>query len=92
MLLKDIIIRPYQTEKTLELTEKLNQYAFIVNRNANKIQIRKAIEDAFKVKVVRINTILVKGKPRRYRGRIGRTQDYKKAFVTLKKGEKIEFA
>jgi large subunit ribosomal protein L23 len=92
MLLKDIIIRPYQTEKTLELTEKLNQYAFIVNRNANKIQIRKAIEEAFKVKVVRINTILVKGKPRRYRGRVGRTQDYKKAFVTLKKGEKIEFA
>jgi large subunit ribosomal protein L23 len=91
MLLKDIIIRPYQTEKSLELTEKFNQYTFIVNRNANKIQVRKAIEEAFKVKVVRVNTILVKGKPRRVRGRIGKTQDYKKAFVTLKKGEKIEF-
>ncbi len=91
MLLKDIIIRPYQTEKSLELTEKFNQYTFIVNRNANKIQVRKAIEEAFKVKVVRVNTILVKGKPRRVRGRVGKTQDYKKAFVTLKKGEKIEF-
>ncbi len=60
MLLKDIIIRPYQTEKSLELTEKFNQYTFIVNRNANKIQVRKAIEEAFKVKVVRVNTILVK--------------------------------
>ncbi len=91
MELKDIIIRPYQTERSLDLTENLNQYVFVVARKANKIEIKKAIEVVFKVKVTAVNTVVVKGKTRRIRGRVGKDQDFKKAIVTLKKGEKIEF-
>ena len=86
-----IIIKPYQTETSLGLSEKYNQYTFIVRSQANKIEIRKAVETMFKVKVVRVNTINVKGKIRRIRGRVGKDPDYKKAVVTVKKGEKIEF-
>ena len=91
MLANQIIIRPYQTERSLELTEKNNQYTFIVNPKANKIEITKAIESAFKVNVLKVNTVVVKGKTRRVRGRVGKDPNYKKAIVTLKKGEKIEF-
>jgi len=91
MELKDIIIRPYQTERSLDLTENLNQYVFVVARKANKIEIKKAIEVVFKVKVTAVNTVVVKGKTRRIRGRVGKDPDFKKAIVTLKKGEKIEF-
>jgi large subunit ribosomal protein L23 len=91
MLANQIIIRPYQTERSLELTEKNNQYTFIVNPKANKIEITKAIESAFKVNVLKVNTVVVKGKTRRVRGHVGKNPNYKKAIVTLKKGEKIEF-
>jgi large subunit ribosomal protein L23 len=91
MLANQIIIRPYQTERSLELKEKNNQYTFIVNPKANKIEITKAIESAFKVNVLKVNTVVVKGKTRRVRGRVGKDPNYKKAIVTLKKGDKIEF-
>ena len=91
VLENQVIIKPYQTEATLGLTEKKNQYTFIVRNKANKIEIRKAVEAMFKVNVLKVNTINVKGKVRRIRGRIGKEADYKKAIVIVKKGEKIEF-
>lgn len=88
---KEIIIRPYQTESSTQLAEKSNQYTFIVSLTANKIEIKKAVEKQFKVKVIAINTVVVKGKWRRVRGKLGKKADVKKAIVTVKSGEKIEF-
>ena len=89
--LNQIIIKPHQTEFSLQLSEKNNQYVFIVHPQSNKIEIRKAVEAMFKVSVLKVNTLNVKGKSRRVRGRLGKDPDYKKAIVTIKKGEKIEF-
>lgn len=85
-----VIIKPYQTETTLKLMEKLNQYTFIVYPKANKVEIRKAVESMFKVTVLKVNTINIRGKSRRVRGRFGKKPNYKKAIVTVKKGEKID--
>ncbi len=88
---RDIIIRPILTEKVTFLREKLgNYYAFEVARDANKPQIKKAIEDLFKVKVEDVKIVNMKGKPRRVRRAPGYTRAYKKAYVKLKKGERIE--
>jgi large subunit ribosomal protein L23 len=88
---KEIIIRPYQTEASTRIADKSNQYTFIVSPKANKIEIKKAIEKQFKVKVVAVNTIMVKGKWRRVRGKLGKKVDIKKAIITVKPGDKIEF-
>lgn len=88
--LNQVIVKPYQTEASLGLSEKNNQYTFVVRLHANKIEIRKAVEAMFKVNVLKVNTIVVKGKTRRMRGRVGKEATYKKAIVTIKKGEKIE--
>jgi large subunit ribosomal protein L23 len=86
-----IIIRPIVTEKTHGLRDTLNQIVFEVHRDANRIQIGKAVEELFKVRVVIVNTMQVKGKRKR-RGRIvGKRRDWKKAIVTLAAGEKVEF-
>ena len=90
-----IIIKPIVTEKATLLTEKLNRYSFKVNKDANKIQIKKAVEAAYNVTVVDVNTSIVRGKNKtRYTkaGIIkGATSDYKKAVVTLKEGDLIDF-
>jgi large subunit ribosomal protein L23 len=90
-----IIIKPIVTEKATLLTEKLNRYSFKVNKDANKIQIKKAVEAAYNVTVVDVNTSNVSGKNKtRYTkaGIIkGATSDYKKAVVTLKEGDLIDF-
>ncbi|EHM09741.1 ribosomal protein L23 [Thermanaerovibrio velox DSM 12556] len=86
----DIILRPVITEKSSRLMEH-NQYTFEVHRGANKIQVRKAVEEIFKVKVVRVNTINVKSKPKRLGAYLGRSRSWKKAIVTLAPGERIEF-
>ena len=90
-----IIIKPIVTEKATLLTEKLNRYSFKVNKDANKIQIKKAVEAAYNVTVVDVNTSNVCGKNKtRYTkaGIIkGATSDYKKAVVTLKEGDLIDF-
>lgn len=84
-----IIIRPLITEKNTNLME-LNKYSFEVDRKANKHEIKHAIQEIFKVTVVDVNTINMRGKERR-RGRIvGRTADWKKAVVTLAQGDRIE--
>jgi large subunit ribosomal protein L23 len=67
-----------------------NKYTFWVDSAANKIEIRKAVEGIYKVKVNNVNTLTVKGKPKRVRYTMGKTSDWKKAIVTLKAGEKID--
>lgn len=86
---RDIIIRPILTEKSLRLQKEANAYVFEVRRDANKPQIKKAVEDLFKVKVVKVSTINLKGKPRRRYRAIGRTRSFKKAVVFLKEGDTI---
>jgi len=88
--LNNIILRPLVTEKSTALKER-GQYVFEVDSRANKIEIRKAIEGLFKVKVVRVHTQSVRGKTKRFRGRETKRSDWKKAIATLKVGDKIEF-
>ena len=86
----DIIISPVITEKSAALAEK-NVYTFKVAADYNKIAIKKAIEEAFGVNVVKINTLNTKSKDKRVGRYTGKTKTYKKAIVTLKDGDKIEF-
>ena len=86
----DIIVKPVLTEKGTMLMEKENKYLFQARMDANKLEIKKAVEDIFKVKVSKVNTQVVEGKMKRVRRSEGRTSDYKKAIVTLAKGEKID--
>ena len=88
---RDIILAPVITEKAVQaLTEK--KYTFRVDANANKIQIAKAVEEIFGVSVLKVNTVSMKGKKRRYGRYEGYTSDWKKAIVTLKPESKtIEF-
>jgi len=85
----DIIIAPVITEKSAAQAEG-NVYTFKVAKDANKIAIKKAIEEAFGVTVVKINTLITKAKDKRVGRYTGKTKTYKKAFVTLKDGDKIE--
>lgn len=87
--LRDVIKRPVITEKSMALMGE-NKYTFLVDPNANKIEIRQAVEKLFNVKVDKVNTMWVRGKTRRVRNRAGRTPDAKKAIVKLKQGYKIE--
>jgi large subunit ribosomal protein L23 len=91
---------PYTVVKTVRVTEKgtaqiekLNQYQIVVDKHANKVDVKRAIEQLFKVKVLHVNTMHVRGKARRERtAQYGRTPSWKKAVVTLKEGDKIELA
>jgi len=85
----ELIRRPLVTEKTTMISE-YNQVAFEVPLDANKFEIRAAIEELFKVKVTAVNTIRQNGKVKRFRGRPGRRSDFKKAVVTLAEGDSIE--
>lgn len=78
------------TEKGTRQSEKYNQYTVVADRRANKFQIKQAVEELFKVKVLRVNTMNVRGKLRRQRThQAGKSPDWKKALVTLKEGDKI---
>ena len=85
----DTIISPTVTEKATSLSE-FNKIVFKVNKGANKDSIKKSIEKIFKVNVVKINTINLKGKRKMVRGRKTTKPGYKKAIVTLKKGQSID--
>lgn len=85
----DIIIAPVITEKAA-IQAETNVYTFKVAADANKIEIKKAIEEAFCVKVVKVNTLNTKSKAKRVGRYAGKTKTYKKAFITLADGEKIE--
>ena len=88
----NVIIKPIITEKMTALSEKLNRYAFRVARDANKIEIKKAVEAAFKVKVKAVNIITRSPQAKKRQGRkVGKIAGWKKAYVTLAAGEKIEF-
>ena len=79
------------TEKGTSQAEKLNQYQLVVDKTANKLDVKRAVEQLFKVKVLRVNTLRVRGKARRQRTvQFGHTPSWKKAVVTLKEGDKIE--
>jgi large subunit ribosomal protein L23 len=90
-----VIIKPIVTEKMTELGEKLNRYGFVVDKRANKLQIKDAVEELYSVTVTEVNTMVYGGKTKsRYTksGVItGRTNSYKKAIVTLAEGENIDF-
>jgi len=78
------------TEKGTRQGEQLNQYTVVADRRANKTQIRQAVQELFKVQVLRVNTMNVSGKFRRQRThQAGQSPDWKKAIVTLKEGDKI---
>ncbi|KPL12354.1 50S ribosomal protein L23 [candidate division BRC1 bacterium SM23_51] len=87
----EVLLKPVITEKATDLqVSEEPQYTFRVRLDANKIEIKKAIEAAFKVRVKRVNTVRVRGKRRRVRIQMGKRPDWKKAYVTLQKGEQIE--
>lgn len=92
--MKSILIKPLFTEKMTKINDAEGKYGFIVDINSNKIQITQAIEKKFKVNVVSVNTIRYDGKTKTQFTRggryTGRTAKYKKAVVTLKKGDKID--
>ena len=89
------IIKPLVTEKMTGITEKLNQYGFVVRPEANKLQIKAEIEAMYNVNVVSVNTMRYAGKAKARYTRAGyvrgRSNAYKKAIVTLKEGEQIDF-
>ena len=91
----EVLIKPVLSEKMTAMTEKLNKVAFVVAQDANKITVKQAVEDMYGVKVDAVNIMRYQGKVKsRYTkaGRIsGRTASYKKAIVTLAKGDSIDF-
>lgn len=87
---RDVILRPVVTEKATRLMEE-NKYTFLVPLTVNKVQIRQAVEQIFKVKVTDVNTMRILGKVKRMGRTQGKRPDYKKAIVKLAPGERIEF-
>lgn len=85
-----IIKSVLKTEKSTSLYEPISQYLFLVDKAANKTQIKKSIEEIYKVKVKAVNTFIKRGKLKRVRYQIGKSADLKKAVVTLEQGQKIE--
>jgi len=90
-----VLVKPLITEKMTELSEKRNQYGFVVDRTANKVEIRKAIEDQYNVTVTSINTMVYAGKNKKRFTKSailsGRTNHFKKAVVTVADGDVINF-
>lgn len=90
-----IIVKPIVTEKMTQLSEKLNRFAFVVDNNANKLQIKKAVEELYDVAVINVNTMNYDGKLKSRNTKsgvlTGRTKAFKKAVVTLKEGDTIDF-
>ena len=86
---REIIIRPIITEHSYDVMAN-NVYTFEVHKDANKVEIAKAVEEIFKVKVVKVNTLNVKAKPKRVRQQPGFTRTWKKAMVTVAEGDTIE--
>lgn len=85
-----ILVQPLLTEKITGLRERTNTVGFIVHPDANRVQIKQAVEALLKVKVEKVNVLNIRGKVKRLGRFSGRRSDWKKAFVTLKKGEKLE--
>ncbi|EFC91962.1 MULTISPECIES: 50S ribosomal protein L23 [Dethiosulfovibrio] len=90
LMAHDIIVRPIITEKSSRMMED-NKYTFEVHPQANKTEVRKAVETVFKVKVEKVHTLKVRSKPKRMGVFLGKSRAWKKAIVTLAEGERIEF-
>ncbi|MBI5915983.1 MAG: 50S ribosomal protein L23 [Bacteroidetes bacterium] len=92
---KRILIKPIITEKADALSERRGQYSFVVNKDANKIEIKKAVNDMYNVEVESVNTLIMPAKTKSRNSRRnaikGRVSSYKKAVVTLAEGETINF-
>jgi large subunit ribosomal protein L23 len=88
--LHKVLVQPLLTEKITSLREQTNTVGFLVHPEANKIQIKQAVESLLKVKVARVNVLNARGKVKRLGRFVGKRSDWKKAFVTLKEGEKLE--
>ena len=92
---KEILIRPLITEKSETLSEKGAQYSFVVNKKANKIEIKQAVESTYSVTVEAVNTLVMPGKSKIRNTKSGlqrgRKPSFKKAIVTLTEGEEIDF-
>lgn len=86
----DLIRKPIITEKAGNAKDKLNKITFAVDPKANKMEVKKAVENIFKVKVDKINIINVKGKPKKLGRSSGKRADWKKAVVTVSSGQTIE--
>jgi large subunit ribosomal protein L23 len=86
----NVLKRPLITERTNELRDANNQYAFEVNLEANKVQIRHAVENLFGVRVTAVRTVTVAGKVKRFRRGFGKRPNWKKAIVTLRDGDMID--
>lgn len=86
----DVLIKPLLTEKITGLQEHANRVAFIVKKDATRVEVRHAVESALKVKVKTVNVINVMGKKKRQGRFLGKRPDWKKAIVTLREGEKLE--
>ncbi|MEE9203913.1 MAG: 50S ribosomal protein L23 [Nitrospirales bacterium] len=85
-----VLLSPLLTEKITAMRESGNKVAFLVRRDSNRIEIKRAVESALKVKVERVNVMNVRGKTKRLGRFVGKRPDWKKAVVTLKEGEKLE--
>ena len=90
--MKDIILAPVVTEKTAGITADGNKVVFNVAKDANKVQIKQAVEEAFNVKVSNVNTINVRPKKKRVGRYTGATKAYKKAIITLAEGSKLDLS
>jgi large subunit ribosomal protein L23 len=86
----EVIVRPVVTEKSTDLLDRYGQYTFVVARDSNKLEIAKAVETLFNVKVKDVRTMQYRGKERRVGKHIGRRAAWKKAVVTLREGDSIE--
>ena len=86
-----LLKQPHLTEKSVNQKEELNQVTFLVDKGANKVEIRKTVEILFKVSVENVRTISVRGKIKRMGRFAGRRPDWKKAIITLKEGDRIEY-
>ena len=87
----DVLVKPLITEKSTRIAEQ-NKVVFAINPNATKTDVKRAVESLFSVTVKKVNTINVEGKEKRFKGKIGRRQDVRKAIVTLAEGQSIDFA
>ena len=87
---RNILVKPLLTEKMVSYKENENKYAFVVNRAANKIEIKQAVEERFKVRVTAVNTMNYSGKLKRQGRFEGRRAAWKKAIVSLHEGDTIE--
>ena len=91
MNIYSIIKKPHVTEKTSLGTEAANTITLVVDRDSNKIQIKKAVESLFKVNVTSVRTVNVAGKVKRFGRNYGKRQNWKKAYITLKEGQTVDF-